>query len=818
MGKMLNIQKYVFILTSCFFTACGVKNFPKETPFVYHNKIEISGSKFSRHDKKILEENLTTQLDDSLRIKIKERFLLFKQIIHPPVFDTVYAQKTVDNMKLFLKTIGNYHSSINYHYKIDTLTSLKGGLIQYRTTTTFKVNPGNPFRVDSIAFLFTDSLNNESTQKLQQLTNENKEKSLLKKNIVFSEALINEELDRLVTLYRNNGYFNFSRELLYADVDTVYLPLLNPMLNPFERMEALQKALIRNENPTINVFIRLSPQAKQEQLIRYYIGKVFVYPDYGGMVVDSATGKTLFYENISIRQKANKFRPSFIAAHNYLSPDSIYKNQDVNRTFDEFNNLGTWQFVKIDSKIEAKKDSISNDTPRINFDIFMIPVRKYAFSADLESVFNQTQQAAIGTAGNLVGLGLNLGLRNRNFDHQGITISNTIRGGIEAGIGQINQGIQATELTFTNAVTMPKLLGLGYALNKRFLFKRTFLNTNISSIDRNVHNNGLFQLTNVGVAFGWQIRNKRDEVITFRPAYIEYVNLFNLSEPFKQQLDTTPFLRYSFSQGLVLGNFMFSFAKPQIISRRNPNNVSSFRFSFEESGKIFGRFKKNIPVLQNNLFEYIRAEIELKYEIRKEKSSWAFRMATGAGYLTNDTINMPFFKQFTGGGPNSMRAWPLRSIGPGASPTERRTGRNQFFSRSGDMIFEANAEYRYTIANIVPNTFVIRGALFTDIGNVWNLPNKTNKGNDTIVFRLKNFYRDLGVSVGTGFRFDFIGLFLIRLDFGIRVKNPSLPFSEKNDGWRDPKMSLSNIFGNREQDRQWRFDNFNFSLGINYPF
>jgi outer membrane protein insertion porin family len=818
MGKELSIQKYVLILTSCLFTACGVKNFPKETPFVYNNKIEITGSKFNKHDKKILLKKLAAQLSDSMHVNIKERFLFFKQIIHPPAFDTSHVLMSIENIEIFLKTIGYYNAAVDYKYVIDTANKQYANKVQYRVKTTFAVNPGKPFKIDSIAFLFTDSINDENTRNLQQLADENRKQSLLKKNIVFKESIINEELDRLVMLYRNNGYFNFSRELLYADVDTVFLPLLNPMLNPFERLEALQKALKRNENPTINVFIRLSPQAKSTQLIRYNIGKVVVYPDYGGLLIDSINSAPILYENIYIKQKSKKFRPSFITAHNYLSPGAIYKSNDVNRTFDELNNLGTWQFVKIDSKIQYKKDSIGVDTPKINFDVFMMPVRKYAFSADLESVFNQTQQAAIGTAGNLIGFGLNLGLRNRNFDHQGIVVSNTIRGGIESGIGQINQGIQATEITYGNSVTIPKLLGLGNNLNKRFTFKRTVLNANISSIDRNVHNNGLFKLTNIGASVGWQIRNKRDEVITFRPAYVEFVNLYNISSAFKKQLDTTPFLRYSFSQGLVLGNFMFSFAKPQIISRKNINNTSSFRFSIEESGLIFGRLKNIIPSLQEDLFEYIRAEIEIKYEIRNPKNSWAFRIASGAGYLLNDSINMPFFKQFTGGGPNSMRAWPLRSIGPGASPLDRRAGRNQFFSRSGDMIFEANAEFRYDIANIVPNTFAIRGAIFSDIGNVWNLPNKTNEGNDTVVFRIKNFYRDLSVSVGTGIRFDFIGLFLIRFDFGLRIKNPALPFSEKNDGWRDPKISLSNLFGNREEDRQWRFENFNFSLGINYPF
>jgi hypothetical protein len=128
-------------------------------------------------------------------------------------------------------------------------------------------------------------------------------------------------LERLVTLYRNNGYYNFSRELLYADVDTVFLPLLNPMLNPFERLEALQQAIAKKENPTINVYIRLSPLATREQLLQYKIGKVMIAPDYGGFQGDT-TGGIITYNknNVYVKQKSNKFRSSFIAAHNYLKP------------------------------------------------------------------------------------------------------------------------------------------------------------------------------------------------------------------------------------------------------------------------------------------------------------------------------------------------------------------------------------------------------------------------------------------------------------------------------------------------------------------
>lgn len=812
MLRVCAVKHYIQFLICIVFAACGVKNYPKQTPFVYQNKIEIKEKYWNKEDKKILTGKLTTQLDDSMQVRIKERIIVFKQVVNPTAFDTLSTIRSKRNIEIYLKTIGFYNANCSYNYKIDTVRD------QHRVFTTFHIEAGKPFTIDSIEYILTDSINNNNTQELQKICNLHKSSSLLKKKTIFNEEIISNELDRLTNLFRENGYFNFSRELLYVDADTVFLPLLNPALNPFERIKVLQEAYKRKENPTINVQIKLSPLTKPIQLYKYKVGTINYYPDYAGLFADSTITSVSSTNNIFIRQHQPKFNPKYILAHNYLQPGSVVNTNDINRTFDEFNSLGTWQFIKVEPKINNLSAISLKDTPTIDFNFFMIPVKKYAFSADLESVFNQTEQVSIGTAGNLIGVGLNLGFRNKNFDRQGIILAHTIRGGIEAGIGQINQGLQATELTYSNSITIPKLLGLGNAVNKKFLYKRTLFNANLSFIDRNVNSNGLFRLTNIGAAFGWQIKNKRDELITFRPAYVEYVNLYNISSAFQKQLDTTPFLRYSFSQGLVLGNINFSFVKPQPFGTKRINHISSFRFSFEESGLLFGRFKNSVPIFQKYLFEYIKAEMEIKYEIKKTKTSWAFRMALGAGYNLNDSSNMPFFKQFTGGGPNSMRAWPLRSIGPGATPLEKREGRNQFFSRSGDMIWEANAEYRYNIATIIPNTFVIRGALFTDIGNVWNLPNKTNQNNDTVVFRLKNFYRDLSVSAGTGIRFDFIGLFMLRVDIALRMKDPSLPSSEKNNGWRDPKVTLADIFSNEDVHSQWRYENFNLSIGINYPF
>jgi outer membrane protein insertion porin family len=802
-----------------FLYSCGVKNYPKETPFVYENKIEVVDPRVKGDSLTMLKDRLQTQLADSMQKRVKEVFVVFKTLIDPPAFDTAAARQSAANMEIYLKTIGYYNGKATYAAKFDTVTGRTPEKDQIRTTTTFIVNTGPVFRINEVDFYIEDST-------LREISCSNADKSLLKPGTPFTEQLMVNEIDRLIDIYRNRGYYKISREQLYVDVDTVYLPLLNPLLDPFERILVLQEAQKRRENPLINVYIRTRPKIDSSVLTVYKVGEITVFPDYGGVTGDSITYKTTPIKHITIKSRQDKFKPSFLASNIFLQPDSLYKLSDLNRTIDNLNNLGTWQVIKVEPKEIHSFTPGVIDTPKIDFDFLMIPGKKYAFTADLESVFNQVQQAIIGTAGNLIGAGINLSLRNKNFQKQAIQSTNTLRFGVESGFGSFNPGLQAIEFTYGNSFSMPKLL----LFNKNnFLFftsdrwnkalrqKRTFINTNISYVNRNINNKGLFGLTNINSTMGWQVRTGVNEIITFQPLNIEYVRLYNLSDSFKVQLDRNPFLRFSFTPGLVMG-MNFSYLKPRIVSRKRPNHIRYFRFGFEESGAIFGRFKSLVPILRNELFEYVKAEIEYKYQIERKKTVMIFRAVTGAGYLYGDTVSMPFFKQFTGGGPNSMRAWPLRSIGPGARPQDPRANRGQFFSRSGDFIFEANAEFRYDIVTVIPNTFVLRGALFTDIGNIWNFRNKSNTNNDTVVLKLKNLYRDLSVSAGTGFRLDFVGLFVLRFDFGLRIKNPALPFSNTNSGWRIPVVNLANLFSNKEANRQWRYENFNFSLGINYPF
>ena len=144
-----------------------------------------------------------------------------------------------------------------------------------------------------------------------------------------------------------------------------------------------------------------------------------------------------------------------------------------------------------------------------------------------------------------------------------------------------------------------------------------------------------------------------------------------------------------------------------------------------------------------------------------------------------------------------MRAWALRKLGPGS--TIKSFDRTVAPDRFGDIQIELNAEYRFFLADM--NGVTINSALYTDIGNVWFLRKNPDFPNGE--FALNKLWKDIAIGVGTGLRVDF-GLFLIRLDYAYKVKDPS------------PDEAHAAFQNKWFYD--WKLLNGQFQLGVNYPF
>ncbi len=203
--RLTGIAVIIMVLASS--CATIVKNYPKGKPFVYETNITVNGN-FSNEERETLESRLKGQLDDSMRSRSVSK-LLWSVMKNPPAYDSSNAGKSMVFMKALLTSLGYFKDTITYESSIDTV---KGD--QLRTTIDFDVTPGKVVKIDSFSYSIKQA-------DLQSIAIANQKDAFVKKGEPFAKAAISVELDRLVDLYRNNGYLRFSREELIGLWDTL---------------------------------------------------------------------------------------------------------------------------------------------------------------------------------------------------------------------------------------------------------------------------------------------------------------------------------------------------------------------------------------------------------------------------------------------------------------------------------------------------------------------------------------------------------------------------------------------------------------------
>ncbi len=792
-----------------FFPGCTiVRKYQKNKPFVYQNKINLKIDNVTPDEKVIIRSRLNTQLSDSTRVKVKDVVFILHYIDRPAVFDTLAVRTSADNMQTAMANLGFYKSKVDYTYKIDTIQSKN----QLRVITTYNIDAGKRTLIDTLAYLL-------NKPELQQLALDTKSESPLQKNTPVTKAGVQNETGRLVDLYRNNGYYKFTADELRVTGDTTIEALTNVSDDPFEAVRLLAEANEKRNKPTIKLGILLDNSSDSTRQRKFYLNNIYILPDYkpGDLYNDSDLTEHVSKDYI-IRYHKKLFRHSLLVDNMFMKKGTIYRQDDYYKTLNSFYKLGAWESPGIDL-IEKK------DTNLLDAIVKLTPVKKYGFEGNVELSYSSnssTSNIISGTnTGNLLGVSGNISLINRNLKQQAIRFTNSLRIGVEFNTSRRNSSgslINSNEFTYSNSFLIPKFVTPFRYINKqRILKQQTFVNTTVSQINRiDFFNQQIFN-----VALGYNFTNKANRNWTIRAINFDYRRLYNRSAAFDLTLKQNPFLRYSFNTALVISSslgYNSSYINPRHNKRQN-----TFKFNIEESGLVSGRYRDILTsaghtnFLTKYLKEFIKTDVEFIHTITHPKSAVVFRAFGGVGIpLSKRDTTLPFFKQYFGGGPNSMRGWPVRGIGVGGQPLVPYDSlRSLFNDRTGDIQIEGNAEYRFHVAALFSNAVNLKMAFFADAGNIWNFKNtKTNGTEDTTQFKFKNLYKQLGVSAGTGFRFDF-NYFLIRLDAAVRCKRPDIT---KNDGWHFPDITLKNIFGNNKANRQWRYENFNFTIAIDYPF
>ena len=757
-----------------------VHDYPKEKAFVYENKIKLNGAatKNELHD---LSYNLENYWDDSLKAKRIRQFGIFNTLIQPITYQPERIDRSIHFMQNYLATKGYHHPNLQVIAKTDTIHN------EYRVSLTMDITLNKKTMIDTVVYQL-------SNQQLQTIAIQNSEKAYVKKEDPFSDEAINNELDRLVDLFRSNGFYFFTKEKIFAEVDTMNQSLMKLTLDPLAQVSQVQSAnQTAKEHPSWKISFQLR-NIDAKQTMAYPIGQQIYYSDLSladnpDSIMTKGLPNTDQFKDITQAFNKPKFATKLFEEQSMIQNGNLYNEHLFYQTLNNLSGLGAWQ------QIDART-TISNDS--VNLHYFLVPALRRSFSFDLEGSRNTAQ---IGT-GNLLGLSTSLTYRDRNVQHKSIQSITSLRSGIELDFNN-NRAIQTLLLNLGHTYSFPKLIIPFVEFHKQ---PNSNVKTNFALNGSTIDRLNYYQLKSFTSSWGYEWKKNKnggENTFTYKPLNIEFYQLQKFAK-LDSLLLLNPFLRSSFNDGNVISQSLSFVHSGPSLTHSNQNNY--LRLGIEEAGALTGLVSNS----QKHIYRYLKAELELRKLIKYDYTELAWRFMGGWGNnYSNDPLlggQLPFFKQFTAGGPYSMRAWGLRQLGLGSSQFYDTSSKSQNFDRFGDLQLETNLEYRFNLVQL--GSYKIGSALFTDIGNIWNT--RDSKQDPNAVFKLDRLYKDLAIGVGTGLRIDF-NYFLIRIDWAMKMKDPT---RATNDGWLD----MHNIKWTEVKPNGTRVNNYAWQFGIGLPF
>jgi outer membrane protein assembly factor BamA len=708
---------------------------------------------------------------------------------NPTVYNAKPIFQTMLNMKNMLSSIGYRKSNISF----DTTLKIKKN--QQRIGVRFNVIIGPQYKIDTVIYAFQDSL-------LQRIVLGSVVASNLKTKSPFSYEIIDQEISRITDLYQNNGYYKISKEDIIAEIDTINIALFNGGSNPFEYSSTMSMASTKVDQPSVKLYFRLRSNRDSTHTQQYTIGKISIYPDVKAEDRDTLLPQSIQdTSRIKIYSFYNTFNNQFIRDNVQLSPGSLFKREDYNKTLNNFNKLGTWQSINMvaDANDQEKK---------IDYVLKLQPSKKQYFSIDLEgsSILNTSQLVQVGSG--RVGIANNFTLRNRNIGKRGIQLENSLRTGIEFNNFK---KILSGEIALTNRLTFPRMVApFSDKFKSRFQQAKTVISADVSYIDRF----RFFRLNTFNTFIGYEWKPNPSTSWQFKPLNLEFTQ-FSPDSLFIESIRNFPLLLYTYNNGLIIGmNAVFN----KNLTPNNSKHVSLLKVYAEESGLLAGALfyeqTRNGKYL-SNLYRFLKLDAEFKHIVAYKKSSLHMRAFVGVGLALSTAsrrgqVTLPFFKSYMAGGPNSMRGWPIRKLGIGSNIFYDTVANGTFNDKYADMQLEGNLEYRFNLFQFYG--FWMRGAVFTDIGNIW-FRNDLDGSLKNAGFRLDRLGKDIAVASGFGARVDF-NYFLLRFDLGFPVKDPR--YSPTNIGNSNIERFYSQREGGWFVDNHWNKPVFQFAIG--YPF
>ncbi|WP_417364124.1 BamA/TamA family outer membrane protein [Galbibacter sp.] len=734
-----NYKPLIGLLLMVCLHSCGVRKYIPEDEYLYTGaEIELG----TKNDSLKLPGFINDELEELLRPIPNSKFLgmrlglrshyraqrenagfinkfFNKKIGEKPVYvSDVNTQKTEELIDNRLENRGFYRNVIS-----SSLTKNK-----HTASVDYKVQVNEPYRIASYNLL------QDSTIVYQHIDTSLSE-SLISTGERFDLDLFKSERERIDSYMKAKGFYNFNDDFLLFQADT----------NQYKGKK-------------LDLYLKLKDETPYASKIPYKLNLIKVHANYS-VDTKSEVADTIQYQGITYIQHDDFFRPDRLAPFILFEKDQYYNPTTSKYTTNRLSKIGVYKYASI--RYDEIKAPIEGDSVALlNASIFLSPLNKHALRAELQ---------ANSKSNNFVGPALALTYTNRNLFRGGEILSTTARFGFEQQIGGEGEGSssRSLQLGLKTDLIFPRIL---FPFKLDFGFDYEVPKTRISTAIEYLNRQDLYRSISLLAGFGYTWNANKYVYHELVPIGFNYSSLSNTSQAFEELLASNPYLRNSFEQKFIAGlNYGFVYNEVNDLEKKAP---IYFAANFEMAGNALSLFSGDAgengaeKILGMEYAQFIRTDVDFRVQYRFDANqALVARLFGGIGYAYGNSISMPYSKQYYAGGPFSVRAFRIRSLGPGTYQPDadnRELNTASYIDQTGDIRLEANLEYRFPIMSFV------RGALFADAGNVWLI-----KSNPALVGGeiSSGFMKELGVGVGAGLRVDVQG-FVIRFDLAAPIHKP----------------------------------------------
>ncbi|MDR0429744.1 MAG: BamA/TamA family outer membrane protein [Tannerellaceae bacterium] len=689
----------------------------------------------------------------------------------PVILDTLLVEDSAEEIKRFLTNKGYPDAVVTT--SIDTARRKKA-------TVTYNIASNAPYVIKNYTMELDDPVIDRiahlkppprSRLAAAFLSSPDEFIPVVKEGDLFDRDMLDKERQRITSLLRRRGYYNFNRDNLGYLADSSFnkhIVDLEMRLNPYR--EIMPDGMV-----------------VEKPHRQYYISDVTVLTDYDPLRLE---GEQPFIPTDTFKagtitiiygKNGKSIRPGVLRRANYLSPGALFNERNLEQTYSSYGALSTLRNVNI-----RFNEFEENDTLKLRTTILTSPAKVHGFGIDLEGT---------NSAGDL-GFASSVNYTHRNLFKGAEVFSAKIRGAYESLSGSSLYGLDNYwEIGGEMSLAFPRFLFPFFTEN----FKRRLrANTEFKvSYNRQTRPEYKRAVVSGGWSYNWQNRTNALARHTFNLIDVDYVFLPNVNDDFLHSLPEATRL-YNFNNQFIVStgySYTFNNYNPQYRQR----NTHSFRISIESAGNVLYTLSSILKTRkgdngQYKLFgidysQYQKGDFDFtKGIVLDNRNRLAFHIGVGLAYPYGNATRIPFERRYFSGGANSVRGWSVRSLGPGSMSKDSAS----FATQAGDIRLDANLEYRTKLF------WKFELAAFVDAGNIWTIRSYPDQRGGR--FDFKEFYKEIAFSYGLGLRLDF-DFFLIRFDTGFKAYDPQ---AGKSGNWAIARPNFS--------------DNFAWHFAVGYPF